>query len=100
MRRLIVTFITLWLASVTALGQSNTGRIVGAVTSSDGVIPGATIKIFDLAARWVRTLQPTSDSISWDLRNDKGDLVASGLYIYLITDNQGAKVRGKLTLIK
>jgi hypothetical protein len=61
---------------------------------------GATIKIFDMAGYWVRTLSPTTDSISWDRRNDKGDEVASGLYLYFITDQQGSKARGKLTIIK
>jgi len=66
----------------------------------DSLTPGATIKIFDMAAHWVRTLDATSNSISWDRRNDSGDWVASGLYLYLVTDNQGGKARGKLTLIK
>jgi hypothetical protein len=61
MRRIIVTFIALWLASVTAFAQSNTGRIVGAVTSADGVIPGATIKIKDNQTNKERTVTSAGD---------------------------------------
>ena len=61
MRRIIVTFIALWLATVTAFAQSNTGRIVGAVTSTDGVIPGATIKIKDNQTNKERTVTSASD---------------------------------------
>jgi hypothetical protein len=31
---------------------------------------------------------------------EDGDLVASGMYLYLPTDNQGGQTRGKLTIIK
>ena len=39
-------------------------------------------------------------SASWDLANDKGDKVASGIYVYLITDGQGNKAKGKVAVIK
>jgi hypothetical protein len=45
----------------------------------------ATVEIFTLDARRVRTLVgDASGSSTWDGRNDSGDLVASGLYLYLI----------------
>jgi hypothetical protein len=34
------------------------------------------------------------------LTNDSGDKVGSGIYLYLITDGQGDKVRGKVAVIK
>jgi hypothetical protein len=39
-------------------------------------------------------------SIPWDLTNDSGDKVASGVYLYVITDGQGDKVRGKVGILK
>jgi hypothetical protein len=66
----------------------------------ENLSPGTTIKIFDLAGRWVKTLQPSTNLVLWDRRNDSGDAVASGLYLYLVEDNRGGKVRGKLTIIK
>jgi hypothetical protein len=32
--------------------------------------------------------------------NDSGDKVASGIYVYLITDSQGDKGRGKMAVIR
>jgi hypothetical protein len=36
----------------------------------------------------------------WNLANDSGARVASGIYLYLITDGQGNKTRGKFTVIR
>ncbi len=66
----------------------------------DQLPSGSTIKIYDLSGHWVRTLVAAGTSASWDRRNDGGDGVASGLYLYLITSSQGEKTRGKLTIIK
>ncbi|HVO33220.1 MAG TPA: T9SS type A sorting domain-containing protein [Elusimicrobiota bacterium] len=66
----------------------------------DGLPAGSTVKIFTLAGHWVRTLTTGGSSVSWDLANDSGRKVASGLYIYLVTDPSGNKTRGKLTVIK
>jgi len=36
----------------------------------------------------------------WDGKNDKGEAVASGVYIFVITDSQGNVGRGKLLLVR
>jgi hypothetical protein len=61
---------------------------------------GSTVKIFTVSARLVATLQAPTGSITWPLTNDSDDRVASGIYLYLITDGQGNKTRGKFTLIR
>jgi hypothetical protein len=62
---------------------------------------GSTIKIFTASGHIVKTLSTQTSVLStWDLTNDSGDKVASGVYIYLITDSQGDKVRGKVAVIK
>ncbi len=66
----------------------------------DGLTDPATIKIFTEAGHHVKTLQSTSGQATWDRTNDSGDRVASGLYLYLITNPQGQKSRGKLALIR
>jgi hypothetical protein len=38
--------------------------------------------------------------VNWDRANDAGELAASGIYLYVITDTQGARTRGKLALIR
>ncbi|MBI4375668.1 MAG: hypothetical protein HY549_04370 [Elusimicrobia bacterium] len=47
--------------------------------------------------RWVRTI-PAEDG--WDLNNDAGQKVASGLYLYLGTDGLGRRARGVLAVIR
>jgi subtilisin family serine protease len=66
----------------------------------DQMAAASTVKIFTVSGQWVKTLRAPGGSIVWDLTNDSGDPVASGLYLYLVTDDQGNKTRGKLTLIR
>jgi len=66
----------------------------------DGLTVGTAIKIFTVSAREVKELNTNGPKIVWDLTNDSGDKVASGIYLYVITDNQGDKVRGKVAVIK
>jgi subtilisin family serine protease len=64
-------------------------------------LPGnSTIKIFTTSAYLVKTLYTNSGSTSWDLTNDSGERVASGVYHYLITNDQGQKTTGQLSIIK
>jgi hypothetical protein len=68
-----------------------------------GLTVGTTIKIFTASGHLVKTLssEPSTPSTArWDLTNDSGDKVASGVYLYLITDGKGDKVRGKVAVIK
>jgi hypothetical protein len=68
-----------------------------------GLTAGTTIKIFTTSGHKVRTLSPepgAPSTASWDLTNDKGENVASGIYLYVITDTAGDKVRGKVAVIK
>ena len=58
------------------------------------------MKIFTVSGHKVKELSAPGGSMTWDLTNDNGRTVASGLYFYLITDSQGDKVRGKLAVIK
>src|SRR5439155_24505374 len=57
----------------------------------DGLNAGSTVKIFTIAGQHVMTLQAAGSQTSWPapLKNDHGDNVASGIYLYLITDGQG-----------
>jgi hypothetical protein len=66
----------------------------------DQLTGNTTIKIFTAAAHLVKTLNTSNTSVTWDLTNDSGDKVASGIYLYLITDSQGDKVKGKVAVIK
>jgi len=58
------------------------------------------VKIFTVSGHLAKDLGTANGTVTWDLTNDSGDKVASGIYIYLITDSQGDKVRGKVAVIK
>jgi hypothetical protein len=67
----------------------------------DRLTPDSTIKIFTIAGHWVRTLSSAlGDPVRWDLKNNSGDHVASGLYLYLITNPRNERIRGTVAVIK
>jgi len=61
----------------------------------------ATIRLYTLDGVLVRVLsknqpQPT---LTWDLRNEQGSPVASGVYLYIV-EAGGAEKRGKVVLLR
>jgi hypothetical protein len=67
----------------------------------DGLPLSSTVKIFTVSGHIVRTLHPATTSTVWDLRNDEGDKVASGIYLYLVTvADSKEKTRGQLAIIR
>lgn len=57
-----------------------------------------TLRIFTISGELVRTLSG-SQSVQWDIRNQRGQFVASGVYLYLLTaDNQ--QKTGKVVVIR
>jgi len=57
---------------------------------------GLQIRIFTLAGERVKTLTDTNE---WNGRNNDGNTVASGLYVYF-AKTKGGQVKGKLTVLK
>lgn len=68
--------------------------------SFDSLPGNVTLKIFTSSGHLVREFGSVSNSLTWDLTTTDGHRVASGVYIYLVTDGGGQKVRGKLAIIK
>ena len=61
---------------------------------------GATVDIYNMAGTLVRTLDGEgADEVSWDGRNDEGDVVASGVYFLHIETESGDATR-KVAVIK
>lgn len=58
---------------------------------------GSVIKVFDMGGREVTEL---TDPYTWDGRNERGDLVSSGTYVYHISSPGGLKFTGKLAVVK
>lgn len=61
---------------------------------------GGEIKLFTASGRLMRTLSTNSGTVTWDLKNSSGDKIASGIYVYLVTDSEGQTTRGKFAVIK
>lgn len=57
------------------------------------------IKIYSKAGEMVRTLK-SSEWINWDAKNDDGDDLASGVYLWLATGIDGGHNKGKFAIIK
>ncbi len=62
----------------------------------------ARIQILTLAGELVRTLEnnDNDDFVEWDLRNEGNEKIASGVYLYLITDDKGNKKVNKIAVIR
>ena len=66
-----------------------------------GLTTDATIRIFDLGGQEIlRENLSWRISWLWDARNEQGEVVARGVYIYLVTNSQGEKKIGKIVVIK
>lgn len=64
---------------------------------------GTTIKIYTVAGELVKTLYVESDGLCqkiWHVDNNAGEKVASGIYIYIITNSAGEKCTGKIGIIR
>ena len=76
-------------------GLPNTGITFGNLTAE------VTIQIFDLSGNLVREERVLNQaSYQWDAKNGEGEEVASGVYIYLITNSSGKKASGKLGIVR
>jgi hypothetical protein len=59
------------------------------------------VKIFTVAGQFVKIIDsPDGGSATWDLSTDSGDRAASGLYLYLISTDDGQESRGKVAIIR
>ncbi len=63
--------------------------------------PGARLAIHGLDGQLVRTLAcgPGEASVTWDGLNQAGYLVASGVYLFVATGEDGQRCRGRLAVI-
>ncbi|MGB8658583.1 MAG: S8 family serine peptidase [Candidatus Zixiibacteriota bacterium] len=68
----------------------------------DGLTSNVKIEIFTLTGEKVCTLQETDGDgkLSWDVTNSQGKKLASGVYIYRITNNLGQEKIAKLAVIR
>lgn len=60
------------------------------------------LKIFNIAGELVYDKEEDTPQgeLPWDVVNDSGEKLASGVYIYLIMNNNGHKAKGKFAVIR
>lgn len=69
------------------------------------LVPGTEVKILSANGQLVRRLDPNNFNemsgaqAQWDGRNEKGELVSSGVYLYLLTTEAGQNKAGKILVI-
>jgi hypothetical protein len=59
----------------------------------------STLKIYTLSGKLVCKLYG-EEEINWDGRNEKAQVIAPGLYVYVVTDDQRNKKTGKLAVTR
>ena len=62
----------------------------------------ATLRIYDVSGTllYEADLDPARGSATWPLRTDRGEWVASGLYLYVLVTDQGVSQVGKLVIAR
>ncbi|OIO76228.1 MAG: hypothetical protein AUJ85_01015 [Elusimicrobia bacterium CG1_02_37_114] len=83
--------------------KSGTGtKFDRAKVAFEGLTKQYSLKIFNVSGELVFEHEETDSSgmYGWDIVNSQGTKVASGVYIYLITNDRGEKKTGKLAIIK
>jgi hypothetical protein len=77
-------------------------RIGHVAVTFDNLTASARIRIYKLTGELVydRELEAPAGTAVWDVTNKDGYPVASGLYVYLVTNSSGQKVTGKLAILK
>jgi hypothetical protein len=56
------------------------------------------VRIYDLLGNLINTLDSTESPVTWDCRNASGEMVASGIYFYVM-EAEGETADGKLAII-
>lgn len=78
----------------------NTGSPTSGI-KFDYLPKNTTLQIYNIAGELTyKQNNIESNSTSWDLKNEEGESVASGVYIYLLSDDNGHKKVGKVAVIR
>jgi chitodextrinase len=97
------TNVTVTMLATCAVPYPNPYRILNEkeLTFYGTGVPNSTIKIYTLTGRLVRVLREEKNEfkLTWDGRNEAGEYVVSGLYLYT-TSNSIEKNRGRFTVIR
>jgi hypothetical protein len=66
------------------------------------VYPSSNLRIYTISGELIKILEDEDKDgkIEWDARNEKGCLVASGIYLYITKGASGKKVNGKVGVVR
>ena len=79
----------------------NVNKGIEYVTFNGLSTTATTVRIYNLTGELIyETDEVYNGKAFWDCRNNSGKDVASGIYIYLITNNQNQKSTGKIGIVK
>lgn len=74
-------------------------RHPGIPITFSNIASGAEVSIFTTSGHLVKKWVAAGTSTTWDATTKSGVPVASGIYLYTVSDHQGAKAQGKLAVI-
>ena len=62
----------------------------------------ATLRIYSVAGALVyeAAVNPVGGNVSWNLRTDRGEMLASGLYLYVLVSDRGTSEVGRLVIAR
>ena len=87
-------------SNLTNVKVGNNGQILSSTKQMTftNITSKATLKIYTLSGKLVRTLTEGNGSISWDGKDEKGKDVSRGVYMYNLKDTSGNKRHGKIAV--
>ncbi len=96
--------VTLWAADLSSVrvypNPWMSDRYVSRVVTLDNLPQNSTIKIYTVYGQHLKTIPSASNMVSWDLANESGEPVTSGVYFYRITTEDGQKTRVMIAVVK
>ena len=66
----------------------------------DNLTENAKICIYTIEGKLVITILPDSINYKWNIKNESGNKLSSGIYLYIISNDKGEKKTGKLAVVK
>ena len=105
--RIVGSYVSTNLDSVNAYPNPfNPGTAFGSVFKVLNIPTDCELTIYTISGEKVKTLKetdmtaPNSGWIEWDGKNESGEVIAQGVYVYVLKSPDGSKKIGKIGLVK
>ena len=60
----------------------------------------AKVQIYTISGQHVASLPAADTKTTWNLKNSNGENVASGVYLFVVSNNSGDTMNGKLAVLR